>query len=100
MAQGTSTFYKHHALRGPSHYIYKEMLTLGLADYGNVGGFNFMLNSPTEFPSVLVEVGFMSNPADEEKLVDTTFQSETAESIVRGLRNYFKAISAQEHNDS
>jgi len=100
MAQGTSTFYKHHALRGPSQYVYEEMLALGLADYGNVGGFNFILNSPTEFPSVLVEVGFMSNPADEEKLVDPSFQSQTAESIVRGLKNYLKAIRAQDRVDS
>lgn len=100
MAQGTSTFYKHHALRGPSQYVYEEMLAIGLADYGNVGGFNFILNSPTEFPSVLVEVGFMSNPADEEKLVDPSFQSQTAESIVRGLKNYLKAIRAQDRVDS
>lgn len=92
MAQGASTFYKHHALRGPSQYIYEEMLTLGLADYGNVGGFNFMLNAPTEFPTVLVETAFMSNPADEEKLVDPEFHTELAESIVRGLKKYLKAV--------
>ncbi len=95
LAQGGSTFYKHHALRAPSQYIYEEMLTLGLADYGNVGGFNFMLNAPTEFPSVLVEVAFMSNPADEEKLVDPAFRSDLAESVVRGLKNYLKAIKHQ-----
>lgn len=92
MAQGASTYYKHHALRGPSQYVYEEMLSLGLADYGNVGGFNFMLNAPTEFPSVLVETAFMSNPADEEKLVDPQFHTDMAESIVRGLKNYLKAI--------
>lgn len=92
MAQGASTFYKHHALRGPSQYVYEEMLILGLVDYGNVGGFNFMLNAPTEFPSVLVETAFMSNPADEEKLVDPQFHTDMAESIVRGLKNYLKSI--------
>lgn len=94
MAQGASTFYKHHALRGPSQYIYEEMLTLGLADYGNIGGFNFMLNAPTEFPTVLVETAFMSNPADEEKLIDPQFQTELAERIVQGLKNYLEVVKA------
>lgn len=95
MVQGASTYYRHHAMRGPSQYIYDEMLTLGLADFGNVGGFNFMLNAPTEFPTVLVETAFMSNPADEEKLVDPRFHTDLAERIVQGLKNYLKAVKEE-----
>lgn len=90
MVQGASTYYRHQAFRPLTQYIYDEMLKLGLADFGNVGGFNFTLNSPTEFPSVLVEVAFMSNPADEERLLDPAFHDEVAESIVRGLEKFLK----------
>lgn len=90
MAQGASTYYRHQAFRPLSQYIYDEMLQLDLADFGNVGGFNFTLNSPTEFPSVLVEVAFMSNPADEERLLDPDFHDEMAESIVQGLEKFLK----------
>lgn len=94
MVRGASTYYRHQAFRGPSQYIYDEMLKLGLDDFGNVGGFNFMLNSPTEFPSVLVEVAFMSNPADEELLLDPDFHDGLVNSIVSGLKNYLKAVES------
>ncbi len=89
LVQGASTYYRHHAFRPVSQHIYTAMRNkLGLADFGNVGGFNFTLNSPTEFPSVLVEVAFMSNPADEERLLDKRFHDDVALSIVEGLSNF------------
>lgn len=91
MVGGASTYYRHQAFRPLTKFIYDEMLKLDLADFGNVGGFNFTLNSPTEFPSVLVEVAFMSNPADEERLLDPDFHDQMAESIVKGLENFLKA---------
>lgn len=91
MVGGASTYYRHQAFRPLTQYIYDEMLKLDLADFGNVGGFNFTLNSPTEFPSVLVEVAFMFNPADEERLLDPDFHDQMAESIVNGLEKFLKA---------
>ena len=90
MVQGVSTYYRHQAYRPLSQYIRKEMRKLGLADFGNVGGFNFILNRPTELPSVLVEVGFLSNPADEEQLLDTAFHEEVAEHIVKGIGQFVR----------
>lgn len=87
---GASTYYKHQGFRSLSQYIQKEMLELDVADFGNVGGFNFTLNSPTAFPSALVEVAFMSNPSDEEKLLDVDFQKAVARRIVKGLENFLK----------
>jgi N-acetylmuramoyl-L-alanine amidase len=88
MVAGASTYYRHQAFRPITQYIYKEMLNLDLEDFGNVGGFNFTLNSPTEFPSVLVEVAFMSNPSDEEKLLDPAFQDDMIKSIVTGVKKF------------
>lgn len=88
--QGTSTYYRHQAFRALSQYIQYEMLKLNLADFGNVGGFNFTLNAPTAFPTALVEVAFLSNPEEEEKLVQTKFQEQVARQIVKGLENFLK----------
>ncbi|SKB96472.1 N-acetylmuramoyl-L-alanine amidase [Parapedobacter luteus] len=92
LVQGTSTYYRHHAYRPLSRHILAQLRKLGLADFGNVGGFNFALNAPTGFPSALVEVAFLSNPADEERLLDIGFHDEVAERIVDGLRDFLEAV--------
>jgi N-acetylmuramoyl-L-alanine amidase len=66
-------------------------LKTGLAPFGNVGGFNFLLNSPTELPSVLVELAFMSNPSDEMRLLDDGFRKELAERIVAGVEEFLES---------
>jgi len=85
---GTSTFYKHIAFRPLSVSIYKRMLELDLKPFGNVGNFNFTLNSPTEILNVLVETAFMSNPNDEMKLLDPKFKDKIVEKIVQGVQDF------------
>jgi N-acetylmuramoyl-L-alanine amidase len=87
---GTSTFYRHIGYKTFSHYIYKRMLETGLKEYGNIGSFNFMLNSPTEYPNALVETLFISNPEDESKILDENFQQLIAEKIVAGLKDFLE----------
>ncbi|WP_075182756.1 N-acetylmuramoyl-L-alanine amidase AmiB [Pantoea sp. 1.19] len=47
-----------------------------------------VLRSP-DIPSLLVETGFISNPAEERLLASSAYQEKIAESIYKGLRNYF-----------
>ncbi|GLR08073.1 N-acetylmuramoyl-L-alanine amidase AmiB [Mixta theicola] len=47
-----------------------------------------VLRSP-DIPSLLVETGFISNPAEERLLGSSAYQEKIAGSIYRGLRNYF-----------
>lgn len=89
--KGTSTYYKHIGFRPLSQYIYKHMLELGLAEFGNIGSFNFALNSPTEYPNVLVETLFLSNPEDEMRMLDPAFRKQLADKIVLGLKEYVAA---------
>ncbi|WP_109695118.1 N-acetylmuramoyl-L-alanine amidase [Chitinophaga deserti] len=86
--QGTSTYYKHIGFRPLSQHIYKRLLELGLKEFGNVGSFNFALNSPTEYPNVLVETLFLSNPEDEMKILDPAFRREMAGKIVEGIKDF------------
>jgi N-acetylmuramoyl-L-alanine amidase len=89
--KGVSTYYRHLCYRPLSEAIYAEVLKTGLAPFGNVGGFNFLLNSPTELPSVLVELAFMSNPSDEMRLLDDGFRKELAERIVAGVEEFLES---------
>ncbi len=85
---GTSTYYRYVGFRKLSEDIYKRMLELGLKEYGNTGSFNFMLNSPTEYPNALIETLFLSNPEEEEKILDKDFQQKMIDKIVLGLNDF------------
>ncbi len=43
-----------------------------------------------KIPGVLVEMGFLSNPYEREKLKTENYQYLIARSLVRGIKNYFK----------
>jgi N-acetylmuramoyl-L-alanine amidase len=88
--RGTSTYYRYLCYRPLSRALYGSMLTTGLLPFGNVGGFNFSLNAPTEFPNALVELAFMSHPADEMLLLDGRFRKTLAEKIKDGLEQFLE----------
>ncbi len=87
---GTSTYYRYIGFRPLSEAILQSMLTLGLNEYGNVGGFNFSLNGPTDYPNCLVEVAFLSNPGDEKKIMDPKFRKAVATRIIAGIQNFLQ----------
>jgi N-acetylmuramoyl-L-alanine amidase len=85
---GVSTYYRYPGFRNLSLDIYKRMLELGLKEYGNTGSFNFMLNSPTEYPNALIETVFLSNPDEEAKILDEGFQQKVVDKIVLGVKDF------------
>lgn len=88
---GVSTYYRYIGFRQLTQYIQQNMLELGLGDFGNVGGFNFSLSGPTEYPNCLVEVAFLSNAADEKRILDPEFRKDVAEKITTGIKDWLKA---------
>lgn len=88
---GTSAYYRYVGFRNLSLDIYKRMLELGLKEYGNTGSFNFMLNSPIEYPNALVETLFLSNLEEEMKILDPAFQQEMADKIVSGMKDFLES---------
>jgi len=94
--QGVSTYYRYIGFRPLTYYIQQSMLELGLADFGNVGNFNFALSGPTDYPNCLVEVAFLSNPEDEKRLLDPDFHQAVAEKIVQGIKNWLKSCRKAE----
>jgi N-acetylmuramoyl-L-alanine amidase len=75
-----------------SQAILKRVLGLGVDEYGNVGRFNFALNSPTDYPNVLVEGLFLSQPDDEAKIIDPDFQQDLVTKITKGIEDWLKMI--------
>ncbi|HZE82854.1 MAG TPA: N-acetylmuramoyl-L-alanine amidase, partial [Puia sp.] len=91
--QGTSTYYRYIGFRPLSMAILRQMLTLGLKEYGNVGNFNFALSGPTDYPNALVEVAFLSNPADEKKILNPKFHKQVAQKIYLGIVDWLKQLT-------
>lgn len=89
---GTSTYYRYIGFRPLSQAILKRMLELKLKEFGNVGGFNFALSGPTEYPNCLVEVAFLSNPADEKRILDPKFRKAVAAKITAGVQDWIKEM--------
>ena len=92
---GTATYYKHPFCEPLNAAIHARLLETGLKDFGNNDNFNFILNNPTEFPDALIETLFLSNPGDEEKLLQPAFQQLLVKKIVQGLKDYMARLNAQ-----
>jgi N-acetylmuramoyl-L-alanine amidase len=90
--KGVSTYYRYIGFRSLSEYILDRMLQLKLNNFGNIGAFNFALSGPTEYPNCLVEVAFLSNPEDEERILDEDFHEDVAEKIYKGIKDWLKSL--------
>ncbi len=91
--RGVSTYYRYPGFRPLTQFVLNRLLETGLAEFGNVGSFNFTLNAPTEFPNCLVEVAFLSNRDDEREIRDPQFQKLVAQKIVAGIKDWLKSLS-------
>ncbi|HEY1022284.1 MAG TPA: N-acetylmuramoyl-L-alanine amidase, partial [Flavisolibacter sp.] len=90
--KGTSTYYRYIGFRPLSQKILNRMLELGLNNFGNIGAFNFSLSGPTEYPNCLVEVAFLSNAEDEQRIRDEGFHKDVAKKIYQGIRDWLKSL--------
>ncbi len=53
----------------------------------------------TNVPSVLIEIGFISNPKEAEKLADPIYRDRIARAIFEGLMDYFSNLEREERNN-
>lgn len=70
------------------NYVVKK---LGKPSYG-VFWDNLALTRPTDAPSVLLELGFMSNPDEFEQVVNPEEQKKIANAIAQGITEWFKSV--------
>jgi len=73
--------------------IQKELnLLLGTTDRG-IKQAPFKVLTGVASPAVLVEVAFISNPEEEQKLLDGEFQNNVVQAVYRGLLSFLKLYS-------
>ena len=60
--------------------------TLHKSDVEQAG---FAVLKAPDIPSILVETAFISNPDEERKLTDETYQEKMADAILAGIKRYF-----------
>ncbi|AND68683.1 N-acetylmuramoyl-L-alanine amidase [Dyella thiooxydans] len=70
--------------------VLKALGKLGPTHRGYVERANFVVLRSPDVPSILVETAFISNPSEERKLRDPEHQTELAEAVMGGVRNYFE----------
>lgn len=92
-ARGTSTYYRHMAFRPLTQHILSQLLEIdGLPEFGNIGSFNFQLVQPTDYPSCLVEVAFLSNEEDERLILNEHFREKLVHKVYEGLLHWAKSL--------
>ncbi|MDZ8259975.1 N-acetylmuramoyl-L-alanine amidase [Nostoc sp. ChiQUE01b] len=70
------------------NYVVKK---IGKSSYG-VFWDNLALTRPTAAPSVLLELGFMSNPDEFEQIVNPEVQKKTADAIAQGITEWVRSV--------
>ena len=80
-----------------AHYIQRSIVTGLSRHYRGIRNLGvkqalFYVLVDADMPSVLVEVGFISNPREERLLRSSRFQKKTAESIAAGIFRYLLSL--------
>lgn len=87
-ANGTETFYNRTTSAPLAGVIQRHMQdATGFKDRGARYG-NFAVIRDTKMDAVLLEVGFISNPEEEQKLFDNDFQDRVALAVAKGICEY------------
>lgn len=68
--------------------IMTELKRVGPVHRSTVGQAGFAVLKSPEFPSVLVETAFISNPTEEKKLRNAGFQKRVAKGILNGVKRF------------
>jgi N-acetylmuramoyl-L-alanine amidase len=75
--------------------ILSQMGHVGRRHRTRVERANFVVLRSPDVPSVLIEVGFISNPQDEQNLNTTQHRRQVAQSIAAGVERHFQRTAPQ-----
>lgn len=70
--------------------LLRQLGTVGRVHRNNVERANFVVLRAPDVPSVLIEVGFISNPQDEQALNTPAHRRQVASAIATGVRHHFQ----------
>lgn len=90
--RGATTYYYHERSRLLAETMQKQLVRrLGARDVGVVRR-SFHVVRETTMPSVLLELGFLSNWAEERLLADPAYRYRAAQAIYNGVLDYFNQV--------
>ena len=90
---GVETYHAPGASLGKSlaEFVHAQILASTGANDRGVRSARFHVILKTSMPAVLVETGFITNPSEAAKLVDSAYQLRMAEAIARGVDQFLKS---------
>lgn len=71
------------------HAVLTEIGSINRLHKGSVEQAGFAVLKAPDIPSILVETAFISNPEEEKKLTDGSYQDRIADAILVGAKRYF-----------
>lgn len=87
---GAMTFYSTERSKELAETIQKNLLYRTKAQDKGVENAGFYVLRNTSMPSVLVEMGFVSNPREAKLLSDPSYRKKIANGIYEGIEEYFR----------
>ena len=84
------------------NHVLKEIKKVNKLHKKYVEQAGFAVLKAPDIPSILIETAFISNPAEEKKLLTAGYQNKMAKSIYLGIKSYLKtkpSIAFYLHND-
>jgi N-acetylmuramoyl-L-alanine amidase len=73
---------------------------LNTVDRGIYSDEAFYVIRNAQSPSVLLELGFMTNRQEEQRIKSNSFQTSAAQAITEGIVNYFSVYEVLDNNDN
>ncbi|WP_198162749.1 SH3 domain-containing protein [Halobacillus mangrovi] len=88
-ANGISSYYYHSKDKELAAFVQERMVaSTGLRDRGTLYG-NFHVLRENKKPSILLELGFISNAREEQTVRSSSYQKNASKGITQGLIDYF-----------
>lgn len=61
--------------------------------HNSIPDYNFVVNRAKQYPSILIEYGFLSNPYDEQRAMDPSHIQAMAQATAQGVLDYYSAYN-------
>jgi N-acetylmuramoyl-L-alanine amidase len=91
--KGFSTYWYHPQAQGLANFLHSYVTQYGGRPQYGVTWNNLALARPAEAPSVLLELGFMSNPEEFEWITNPQAQQEMAKTLANGLSQWLMTMN-------
>ena len=90
--RGTTTYYFHESDYPIGRAVNQRLAELETMPNNGVNFGNYQVLRENHQPSILLELGYMTNPADVPQISSQAYYEAVAEKIVAGITDYFQSL--------